>query len=121
MARQASRLAFAAILGVVTVIALTPAPHAPPRLLGLDKAEHLAAFAVLAIFARLSWPDVRAWGIGVALLLYGGMIELAQATPGLMRSPSLADLAADGAGIVLGLASVTMAARLASRYETAPR
>lgn len=105
----------------MTVIALTPAADAPPRLVGLDKIEHLAAFAVLTILARLSWPDVRAWGIGVALLLYGGMIELAQAAPSLMRSSSLADLVADGAGIFLGLASVAMAARLASRYETAPR
>lgn len=102
-------------------MALTPGPSAPPRLLGLDKIEHFAAFAVLAILARWAWPDVRAWGIAIALLLYGAVIEVAQASPLLMRSGSVADLAADFAGILGGFGALALWARLASRYETAPR
>ena len=102
-------------------MALTPGPSAPPRLLGLDKVEHFAAFAVLAILARGAWPDIRAWGIGIALLLYGSVIEIAQASPVLMRSASAADLVADLLGIAAGLGALWLWNQMASQYETAPR
>jgi len=114
-------LGFGVILLVVTFLALTPGPSAPPRILGIDKVEHFTAFAVLAILASGAWPDVRPWGIGVSLLVYGGMIELIQGSPALMRTASLGDVIADLAGILGGLLTVTVLRKLASRYETAPR
>ena len=114
-------LGFGVILLVVTYLALTPGPSAPPRILGIDKIEHFAAFAVLAILARGAWSDVRPWGIGVSLLIYGVLIETIQAAPILMRTASVGDVIADLAGILGGLLAVTLWQKFTSRYETAPR
>jgi VanZ family protein len=98
---RALRIAvFAALLLAVGWLALTPQP---PRALstGWDKSNHLIAFAVLMLVGRLSWPR-RPWALGLALLAYGGLIELAQTqVPG--RDGEWPDLLADAFGLALGL------------------
>lgn len=93
----------------VTWLALTPAP---PPVAGLlwDKANHLAAFASLAVAASCGFP--RRWkAVALGLLVYGVVIELLQSvTP--TRVGEAADLLADACGIALGLAM----ARLATAY-----
>jgi VanZ family protein len=106
------RAALALLLGVITWLALTPAP---PRQadLGWDKLNHLAAFATLAVVAMLGRSG--SYGrVGAALLAYGALIEVLQSyTP--TRSGEWADLLADGLGIALGMLLVAIWMRLASR------
>ncbi len=74
-----------------------PVPSAPS-----DKINHLIAFAELTILTRLAWPELGARWFVPGLLFFGLAIELVQATLP-YRDFSLADLAADGACIVIGL------------------
>jgi VanZ family protein len=92
-----------ALLAVVSWFAFAPVQFRDGGL-PLDKLRHLAAFGVLAWVAVQGWGHTRAtgWRIGTALLAFGVLIELVQAqVPG--RHASLADVAADAAGIALGL------------------
>ena len=96
-----ARAAFAAVLLISLVVLFAPAsgvPTAPP---GTDKVVHLLLFAALAGSGR--WAGVRAVPLGLALVAYAGASELVQGLTPLGRSMSLADWAADAAGIALGL------------------
>jgi VanZ family protein len=92
-----------AVLGF-TVLALLPVERLPPLSVfnWWDKAQHALAFAVLAVLARLGWPRVPAWRWCLALVVYGVLIELAQAATG-WRHGSVADALADAVGVVAGL------------------
>lgn len=97
---------------VVTVLALSPAPPKSVDI-GGDKINHLLAFATLATVAALAWA--RAWPpVALALLMYGGLIELLQSfTP--TRKAEWADLLADATGIGLGLLLAAFLLRWARR------
>ncbi len=97
------------LLAFVSVMALLPKPPSAASS-GWDKLDHAAAFATLAAVG-LQWQLLGsttrlapALATVLALLLaYGGLIELLQTqVPG--RQGDIADLVADGAGILLGLA-----------------
>ncbi len=95
--RAALMLSLLAILFLAT----TPNPYPVPASAS-DKVNHLLAFVELTLLARLAWPHLDARWPALALLAYGLGIEAIQAfLP--YREFSLADLAADGAGIGLGL------------------
>lgn len=93
------RWAFALCLLVVLALALMPPrPYMPTT--GWDKANHVLAFAALAVLGRLSYPG-RTAAVLLGLLAYGGLIEALQAlTP--YRTADLRDLLADGIGLLLG-------------------
>ena len=99
-ARRWWRWLLALLLCAVTWLALAPAP--PPLLsTGWDKLNHALAFSTLAVVATMAFA--AAWRrIGVALLAYGGLIEILQAfiPP---READLADLLTDALGIAIGL------------------
>ncbi|HEA53380.1 hypothetical protein LCGC14_0722310 [marine sediment metagenome] len=67
-----------------------------------DKVNHLIAFIELTILTRLSWPGLRVVWFAPVLLGFGMCIELVQANLP-YRDFSLADVTADGAGILIGL------------------
>ena len=102
-ARPAWALLFVVLLAWVLVAALSPEPRGPG--LGLDKANHVAAFAALALSGLLAAgarARQAAW-LATGLLMLGIAIEIAQARiPG--RSPELLDVLADAAGIAAGMA-----------------
>lgn len=110
------RALLAVLLIAITWLALSPAP---PRTVdtGWDKSNHAIAFAALAFTAVWAlWPRPRQWLLlVVALLAYGGAIEVAQSfVP--PRSGDWLDLLADGLGITIGLiAAAPLAARAARR------
>ncbi|MEQ8798784.1 MAG: VanZ family protein [Salinisphaeraceae bacterium] len=86
--------------GLLLVLALAPGTSGPSFTYG-DKVGHLAAFALLGGWFGALQRDALPW-IGLALLAYGGLIELLQGlTPN--RLPEWGDLLADLAGIVLGI------------------
>lgn len=91
------------LLAVVSLLAWTPAER-QVSLSDWDKANHLAAFGALACVAML-WRGHRpgAWrAVALALLAYGGLIELVQmGIPS--RSADWADVLADALGIAMGL------------------
>ena len=94
---------FLLLLCVISFLALAPVPPKDVDT-GWDKANHALAFAVLAfvgVWAFASRPHQWLWLV-LALLAYGGGIEVAQSylPP---READLADLLADAVGIALGL------------------
>jgi VanZ family protein len=102
LAPALARLLLALMLAAITWLALWPITEQLPGT-GWDKANHLLAFAALALCARWAWPLAR-WVYGAAALLtYGGLIELLQ-TQLPPRSGEWVDLLADGLGIAIGLA-----------------
>jgi VanZ family protein len=105
-------VAFALLLCVISVLALSPTPPREADL-GWDKLNHLAAFGALAVTAFLGFA--RAWArVGASLLAYGALIELRQAfIPN--RSADWEDLLADAVGIALGLALAAGASRALRR------
>lgn len=86
--------------GLLLALALYPDTPGPSLAYG-DKLGHLAAFAVLgAWFGALRRGAFL--GVGLALLAYGGLIEVLQSlTPS--RRPEWADLMANLVGIVIGI------------------
>ncbi|MDP2955985.1 MAG: VanZ family protein [Longimicrobiales bacterium] len=96
----------AAWAGVLFFLSAIPGTHVPPLLFpGEDKVAHLALYAVFG--AALAWGWARSARESSATpvlalgLLYGASDEWHQAfVPG--RDPSLGDLLADTAGVLLG-------------------
>jgi VanZ family protein len=106
------RLALAGAMLVVGALSLLPlGPDMPST--GWDKTNHLLAFAVLALLGCLAWPG-RIGAALLALMVYGGLIEVLQSFTG-YRSAEWADWLADGLGLLLGSGLWRMArkARLA--------
>ena len=104
-----ARLVFALVVAGSLGVLFAPAsdvPSAPP---GVDKVVHLVVFAALALSGR--WAGIGGTALAVGLLLYAVVSELIQALPALGRSASTADLAADAAGVLLGLLVWAWAAR----------
>ena len=110
---RAWRLALLALLAVISFLALTPAPPSGIDS-GWDKLNHLAAFAVLALAAGFSAAASarHAGRSALALLVYGGLIELLQSRMP-PRQGEWADLLADAVGILLGLGLAALLRRLA--------
>lgn len=91
---------------MLVVLILSTAPiEGPAPVTGWDKLNHLIAFVELTILARLGWPAQSRLRAGLAILAFGLLIELIQATLA-WRSCSVADLLADGLGILVGLAVI---------------
>lgn len=105
-ARRLLRLAFLGAVLAILVLALWPASEPLPIQTGWDKADHALAFATLAVLGVLAWP--RIWKqVLVALLSYGGLIELMQGLTS-YRQADWRDLLADAIGVLLGLVLVTI-------------
>lgn len=99
--RSLWRAAFVVSVLAIGFLATTENPYPIPSS-SSDKLNHLIAFVELTILTRLAWPELRAIWFTPALLGFGLGIEIIQANLP-YREFSLADLAADGAGIALGL------------------
>lgn len=95
--RVALGLSLLAILWLATTSSPYPMPSSPN-----DKVNHVIAFVELTLLARLGWPGLPAIRYTIPLLAFGLALELVQSQLD-HRDFSWADLAADAAGIVLGL------------------
>ncbi|WP_373000647.1 VanZ family protein [Marinobacter sp.] len=95
------RAAFVMSVLAIGFLATTDSPYPVPSS-SSDKVNHLIAFLELTILTRLAWPELKAIWFAPALLGFGLGIEIIQANLP-YREFSLADLAADGAGIAIGL------------------
>ncbi len=97
--RAGWRLAFAAALAAIFVIALLPTGSGGALFPQADKLQHALVFGVLwVIGARAGYRP--GWVLAAGLLVYGIAIELAQGLT-TYRDASAADVLADLAGIAL--------------------
>jgi hypothetical protein len=88
-------------LAMLVTLGLAFAPGGKvPHLFPWDKAEHFAAFYVLAVLAAAAAPRVSLWRLGLLLSMLGGAIELVQAIPMLGRDCDVFDWAADTAAVL---------------------
>lgn len=85
------------------VMALLPQPPSTPIDRFGDKFEHILAFVVLTVVARLAWPRTPIWVAALLLSLYGATIELLQTIPALKRDSDPRDWVADMGAIALAL------------------
>lgn len=91
-----------AIAGIVAVVCLMPGNKLPDVNVS-DKTEHMAAFAALAFwFGSILVRRDLAWMV-LALLAFGGLIEVAQGVMHLGRKADIHDFVADGIGVLVGL------------------
>ena len=66
-----------------------------------DKMQHIIAFAVLTLLARLAYPATKRWRIFVSLAFLGALIEAVQAIVALHRYASLRDWLADCGAVAI--------------------
>ena len=93
---------WSAALGVA-VLSLMPIAYLPPQVFSLwDKAQHALAFTALALLGLLAYPR-QPWRMVLALLAFGGAIDLAQAATG-WRYGEWSDWLADAVGLAAGWA-----------------
>jgi len=92
-------LAGMAVVGYVSLVPQPPGPDLPL----LDKLEHMVAYGALGLWFAALRPGWR-WrgGWAAALVAYGALVEAAQGMTG-YRTAEMADLAADAAGVGVGL------------------
>ena len=90
------------LAGIITFYSLIPAQRLPSMGVS-DKVEHIAAYALLAFFfgSLITRRDYKF--LFLALLAFGGGIEIAQGLMKLGREADLLDLVADLVGAVIGL------------------
>ena len=113
--RWAGQILFVTAIVLIADLALQPGHATPPRLFGSDKIEHMLAFMTLIFMARMGWPRLSVYISGAAVLGYGILIEILQATAWVGRTASVADVLADLAGIGLGLFLFNTLRRLSAR------
>ena len=89
-----------ALIGSYTLSVL-PGEVVAPLFSWSDKLNHAVAFLVLAWLLRMGW-EINYFKAAVLLILYGVFIEFSQLFA-IHRSAELADVAADAAGVLIGL------------------
>ncbi len=102
-ARIRTLAAAAFAVGVVAVVALSVVQPDIPAMHGSDKARHLSAYLCLALAGGIAFPGWRSLlAVGLGLVAMGIGLEFVQAfIPG--RMASAGDVAANTAGVALGL------------------
>lgn len=104
---------FAATAVAVMVLSLLPLDADAPSL-GWDKANHMAAFALLALLGCRAYP-AHIPAVLAGLLAYGGLIEILQSFTD-YRSAEWGDLLADALGLVLGWIVARLRAGLRGKF-----
>ncbi len=97
------RALFLLALALTLFFALDPRPPRLPIDRFGDKFEHMLAFAVLAMLARLGFRSLGGLAILVRLSLFGAAIEVLQAIPMLNRDSDWHDWVADTLAIAVTL------------------
>lgn len=102
------RLAFWAAASFALVMAALPRP---PELHVWDKWQHMAAFVVLTVLGRVAYPRFGWTKLMLALVAFGGFIELVQMVPEIHRDSQLSDWLADIFAVVVAFAVVGLVER----------
>ena len=102
LVRRLSRGLFFAACVLALVMAALPKPPGVP-FEPSDKIQHIAAFAVLTVLARVAFWEARALSIFVSLSLFGALIECVQLIPALGRDADIVDWLADNIAVLATL------------------
>lgn len=98
---QMIRIAFWCSLTALSVASLVPVDLLPQQAATIwDKGQHAFGFGWLALVGLLAYSQ-RPWFMLIALLVYGGIIELLQVATG-WRYGEWLDFLADGIGVLIG-------------------
>jgi len=98
------RVSFGVLVAAVFVACMIPVPEALTVFSWQDKLEHVLSFLCLAVLGMIGWPR-RVGQLTTGLVLYGGLIEVAQSFTS-WRSGDVLDWLADSVGVMLGLAAI---------------
>jgi VanZ family protein len=111
------RLLKAAFWGAALIALVAALLPVPPQLPAgfTDKLQHMAAFFTLAVLGSLAYPGLSALRLLAYLGLFGALIEVAQAFPGLNRETDLMDFLADLVAAAAGVLMVAGIRRLLAR------
>jgi VanZ family protein len=93
---------YALAVAVLLYLCLAPSRELP-QVNVWDKAEHAAAWLVLAGLGLLLFPR-RVVAIGLFAVAVGVLVELLQATPLIARDADVRDVLADSVGVAVALA-----------------
>jgi VanZ family protein len=100
--RRAALIAWLAAVAVVVAMSLRPEPEMPMPFDEADKLYHFTGYAVLAFLPLLAFRGRVALYAASSMVLLGAALELGQSfVPG--RSASMADIAANTAGVLCGI------------------
>ncbi len=92
-----------ALAVLISIVCWVPMRELPKIESVSDKLEHFVAFGLLAFwFGSIVVRRDLAW-LAIALVGFGGLIELGQAAMRLGRQAEFLDLVADAIGVLLGL------------------
>jgi VanZ family protein len=94
------RIAFWAAVLFAFVMAVLPAPPGPEV---PDKIEHMVAFFTLTVLGSMAYPRLAHIRLMMALIAFGGLIELAQLVPALHRDSEWSDWLADIAAVIVAI------------------
>ena len=101
---------------MVFAVVMATLPH-PPRVPGdpVDKVQHIAAFATLALLGAAAYPRTPLTRLGERLSFLGAMIEVVQSIPALHRDCDIMDWIAD----TLAVTTILLIVWLMRRARTA--
>ena len=71
---------------------------------GGDKVMHLSSYVAMSIWFAALYERRHAWRVGIALFAFSGLIEVLQYLMPYGRAAEWGDMAANGLGILIGLA-----------------
>ena len=105
------RIAFWAAALFAFVMAVLP--H-PPDLHVWDKLQHMTAFFVITMLGLTAYPQMQRTKLLVALVAFGGFIELVQMIPFVHRDGDVRDWIADILAVLLALGCYSVLRRFRS-------
>jgi VanZ family protein len=105
------RIAFWAAALFAFVMAVLP--H-PPSVEVSDKLQHMAAFFVITVLGCAAYPRFGRFKLALALIAFGGMIEIVQMIPMVGRDSQLSDWIADVLAVLIALACYSLVRRFRS-------
>jgi VanZ family protein len=110
--------------GSIAWLSLIPRPPHIHGFLGWDKLQHAGAYGLLSLLVAQtlsSWPRARTdnawWQAGLAVVCFGGLMEVLQLVMHAGRSAEWGDLAADALGAALCCVLFRQIARIRSRRQ----
>ncbi len=109
---------FGAVLFAVIMASLPQPPEIPGQ--PSDKVQHVIAFAVLTLLARLAYPATKRRRIFVSLAFLGALIEAVQAIPVLHRDASLLDWLTDCGAVAITMGLMAFVSKIVGADGNAP-